>query len=111
MKWMRLALGILLAAGLGEATTYGGPSVAIRRAPRVQFPGVVHEGAASQQPGDIDCSSPAHWDDETMHMLYSTGRPFRSSGPNLFHSSQPSVRTSRNRNGILEVGRKTERRT
>lgn len=101
MKWMRLVLGILLAAGLGEATTYGGHSVVIRSAARVQFPGVVHEGAAPQQPGDIDCSSPVHWDDGTMYMFSSTGHPFRSSGPNLFHSSRPSVRTSRNRNGIL----------
>ena len=38
MKWMRLVLGILLAAGLGEAATYAGPSVMIRSAPRVQFP-------------------------------------------------------------------------
>ena len=39
MKWMRLVLGILLAAGLGEATTYGGHSVVIRGAPLMQFPG------------------------------------------------------------------------
>ena len=39
MRWMRLVLGILLAARVGEAATYAGHSVVIRSAPRVQFPG------------------------------------------------------------------------
>mgnify|MGYP001029575747 CR=1 FL=1 len=104
MKWMRLGLGILLAAGLGGAVAYGGPSAVIRSAPRVQFPGVVHGDADPQQPGDIDCSSPAHWDDGTMYMFYSTGHPFRSSGPNLFHLSWPSQRTTFDNEATWKMG-------
>jgi hypothetical protein len=44
------------------------------------------------KPGDIDCSSPAHWDGDTMYTFYSTGHPFRSSGPDLLNLSRPSQR-------------------
>jgi len=69
-------------------------SIVIRGAARVQFPGAVQPGRDPQEPGDIDCSSPAHWDDGTLYMFYSTGHPFRSSGPDLFHLSRPSQRVT-----------------
>lgn len=66
--------------------------VVLRDAPRVQFPGVVGAGGDPDAPGDIDCSSPAHWDGDILYMFYSTGHPFRSFGPDLFHLSRPSQR-------------------
>ncbi len=76
----------------------------IRSAPRVQFPGVLPTGANPQEPGDIDCSSPAHWDNGTLFMFYSTGHPFRSSGPDLFHLSRPSQRTSFDNEATWKMG-------
>jgi len=66
--------------------------VVLRQAPRLQFPGVVHENTDPNSPGDIDCSSPAHWDGRTLYMFYSTGHPFRCFGPDVFHLSRPSQR-------------------
>lgn len=66
--------------------------VVLRDAPRLQFPGVVHGGADPNLPGDIDCSSPAHWDGGVLYMFYSTGHPFCSFGPDVFHLSRPSQR-------------------
>jgi len=92
-----LVAGSCLAAGEGNR-------VVIRNAPRVQSPGVVPQGANPQEPGDIDCSSPAHWDGGTMYMFYSTGHPFRSQGPDLFHLSRPSVRTSFDNEATWKMG-------
>lgn len=69
-------------------------SVILRDAPHLQFPGVVHGNMDPNKPGDVDCSSPAHWDGDTMYIFYSTGHPFRSSGPDIFHLSRPSQRVS-----------------
>jgi len=66
--------------------------IELRQAPRMQFSGVVHGNMDPNTPGDIDCSSPAHWDGQTLYMFYSTGHPFRSSGPDIFHLSRPSQR-------------------
>jgi hypothetical protein len=66
--------------------------IELRQAPRMQFPGVVHGSNDPNLPGDIDCSSPAHWDGQTLYMFYSTGHPFRSSGPDILHLSRPSQR-------------------
>jgi hypothetical protein len=66
--------------------------VVLRDAPRMQFPGVVGGNMDPNAPGDIDCSSPGHWDGDTLYMFYSTGHPFRSSGPDIFHLSRPSQR-------------------
>ena len=66
--------------------------VVLRQAPRLQFPGVVHGNTDPNSPGDIDCSSPAHWDGQELYMFYSTGHPFRSFGPDIFHLSRPSQR-------------------
>ncbi len=94
MRQVRLMLAMLAIICTGVAAQEKGNRVVVRSAPRIQFPGVVHEGGNPQEPGDIDCSSPAHWDGGTMHMFYSTGHPFRSSGPDMFHLSRPSQRVS-----------------
>lgn len=93
MKSIRMVFTLALAVVIC-GVVHGAGSLAVRVAPRVQFPGVVHEKAEPQEPGDIDCSSPAHWDNGTMYMFYSTGHPFRSSGPDLFHLSRPALRTA-----------------
>ena len=92
MRLVWLAMVILVVASVCRAAESN--RVLVRSAPRVQFPGVVPAGANPQEPGDIDCSSPAHWDNGTLFMFYSTGHPFRSSGPDLSHLSRPSQRTS-----------------
>jgi hypothetical protein len=92
-----LVTGSCLAAGEGNR-------VVIRSAARVQFPGVVQGGANPQEAGDIDCSSPAHWDGGTMYMFYSTGHPFRSQGTDLYHLSRPSVRTSFDNEATWKMG-------
>jgi len=85
-------LAMLLAASTGRSQ--GRNFLMIRPAERVQFPGVVGQGADKNAAGDVDCSSPAHWDGDTMYMFYSTGHPFLSSGPDLFHLNRPSQRVS-----------------
>ena len=103
MRSVQLAFVVLLAVGSCDAAQKSA-SVIVRPAPRVQFPGVVPGGKGPQEPGDIDCSSPAHWDDGTMHMFYSTGHPFRSSGPDLFHLSRPSQRVSFDSEATWKMG-------
>jgi len=94
MKSMQvISTAIVIAATVGAASQAGN-SVVVRPAARVQFPGVVHQGMDPQQPGDIDCSSPAHWDGSTMYMFYSTGHPFRSAGPDVLHLARPSQRVT-----------------
>ena len=57
-----------------------------------------------QESGDIDSSSPAHWAAGTMHVFFSTGHPFRSSGPDLFHLSRPSQRVSFDNEATWKMG-------
>jgi hypothetical protein len=94
MRWMQPIVVVLLLARVIGAGAEGEPQVIVRDAPKVQLPGVVHKGMNPQEPGEIDCSSPAHWDGETMYMFYSAGHPFRSSGPDVFHLSRPAQRVS-----------------
>jgi hypothetical protein len=103
MRSTRLAV-VLVSLGVFVAAAEGGNSAVIRSAARVQFPGVAPEGGNSQEPGDIDCSSPAHWDDGTMYMFYSIGHPFRSQGPDLFHLSRPSQRVSFDNEASWKMG-------
>ncbi len=103
MKRVHAALVIFLAVAVCGAAQKGN-SVVVRSAPRVQFPGVVSKDMNPQEPGDIDCSSPAHWDNGTMYMFYSTGHPFRSSGPDLFRLSRPSQRVSFDNEATWKMG-------
>jgi hypothetical protein len=103
MRLAYLTLVTFLVTGSSLAADEGN-RVVIRSAPRVQFPGVVQGDANPQEAGDIDCSSPAHWDGGTMYMFYSTGHPFRSQGPDLFGLSWPSVRTSFDNEATWKMG-------
>lgn len=80
---------VLVIVCLTSASAY---DIELRPALRMQFPGVVHGDNDPNILGDIDCSSPAHWDSDTLYMFYSTGHPFRSCGPDVFHLSRPSQR-------------------
>ncbi len=51
----------------------GPPSVVLRKAPLMQFPGTV------------DCNSPGHWDGDTFYLFTSSPGPMRSSGRDPFH--------------------------
>ena len=96
---------VVLAAGSSSSARIEGQNlVIIRAAPRVQLPGVIGQGMDKNVAGDVDCSSPAHWDGDTMYMFYSTGHPFRSSGPDLFHLSRPSQRVSFDNEATWKMG-------
>jgi len=88
----------------GGARIQGQNSVIIRAAPKVQFPGVIGQGVDKNTAGDVDCSSPAHWDGDTVYMFYSTGHPFRNSGPDLLHLSRPSQRVSFDNEAVWTMG-------
>jgi hypothetical protein len=92
LKLWLLWLTVFPAAGFGNDPPLAQYSVIVRPAARLQFSGVVHGAVDANTAGDVDCSSPAHWDGDTMYMFYSTGHPFRSSGPDLFQLSRPSKR-------------------
>lgn len=74
--------------------SFAGYSVEVRPAERIQFPGVVVQDGDPKLPGDVDCNSAAHWDGDQLYMFYSTGHPFRSNGPNLYHLNRPSIRVT-----------------
>lgn len=104
MRWIGPALAISLVFGFSAVTARAGDSVVIRSARRAQFPGVAQKDADPQEAGDIDCSSPAHWDGGTMYLFFSTGHPFRSQGPDLFHLSRPSQRATLDNEATWTMG-------
>jgi hypothetical protein len=104
MRWVPLIATVFWAVGAPGVGAEGGHRVVVRSAPRVQLPGVVHEGMNPQEPGEVDCSSPAHWDGGTMYMFYSAGHPFRSSGPDVFHLSRPAQRVSFDNEAMWKMG-------
>jgi hypothetical protein len=69
---LALPLG-LFAAPIADSR----PTATLRPAPLLKMP---HE---------VDCNIPCHWDDDTFCVFNSTGHPFRSSGPDLFHLGPP----------------------
>jgi len=89
-----LCVMVYAVAGLGEDRTPRDFSVETRPAARIQLPGVRHEARDPDAPGEVDCSSPSHWDGDTLYMFCSAGHPFRSSGRDLFHLSRPSQRVA-----------------
>ena len=99
--WLAVFLVIDLA---GCKCPCGQNSVVIKIAPRLQFPGVIGKEMDLNATGDIDCSSPAHWDGDSMYMFYSTGHPFRTSGPDLFHLKRPSQRVSFDNEATWKMG-------
>ena len=103
MQWIsRVCVGVFVTAA--TAVAWADVPVVVRSVSRVQFPGVVAQGANPQEPGDVDCSSPAHWDNGAMCMFYSTGHPFRSSGPDLLHLSRPSQRVTFDNEATWNMG-------
>jgi hypothetical protein len=94
VKFKSLWVSGFLVAGLGAGLLRGQELFIIRPASRLEMPGVVHETTDPKAAGDVDCSSPIHWDGDTMYMFYSTGHPFRSSGSDLLGLSRPSQRVS-----------------
>jgi hypothetical protein len=91
-----VALGLVQVAslfvgvtGLGQtqqnASNEGVPSVVLRKAELVQFPGVV------------DCNSPGHWEGGTFYVFNSAPDPFRSSGSDLSHLGTATVTTYHNK--------------
>src|SRR5207302_10589133 len=59
------------------------PSAIVRPAAVIQFRGA--NSSSPKQPGETDSNSPAHWDHGTLYVFNSTGQPWRSAGPGLFH--------------------------
>jgi predicted O-methyltransferase YrrM len=86
-----MILGFLL---ISPGSVIAGFSAEVRPAPMLSLPGVSAQGADPKLPGDIDCNSAAHWDGDRLFMFFSTGHPFRSTGPDLFHLSRPSARVT-----------------
>ena len=78
--------GVAVAPGIKD-----GPSVRLRPVPAIEFRGA--NSASADAPGDTDCNSPLHWDGETLYLFNSSGHPWRSSGPDLFHLDQTYIRT------------------
>jgi len=61
------------------------PSVIVREAPLLKFPGVKREDGSQA----VDSNSPIHWDGGTLYLFNSDDHPWRSSGPDLFHLGAP----------------------
>ena len=83
--WLGLVLGVAGATG-AQPPGQEVPRVRVGEAPLVQMRGAKSPGP--DQPGDTDCNSPAHWDGGQMYLFNSSGHPWRSSGPDLFHLNQ-----------------------
>ena len=62
------------------------PTVVFRPAPVLQMPGVDNP---DYNPHEIDSNSPAHWDGDTLYVFNSLLRPWRTSGPDLYHLGPP----------------------
>src|SRR5678816_4624426 len=71
-----------------------GPGISIRQAPTLQFRGA--NSPNPQQPGDVDCNSPAHWEGDTLYLFNSSGHPWRLAGPDLFHLNKDYRRVDYN---------------
>jgi hypothetical protein len=73
---------------MGNTLQIGTVSIHIADAPALKFPG--------DQTGGTDCNSPCWWRGGKLHVLNSTGHPFRSSGPDIEHLglSSPILYTS-----------------
>jgi len=83
-------LFILVPVFCAEAAV--GPTAVIREASPMRMPGVPKPD--KEHEGTVDCSSPCHWDGDTMYIFSSEMHPFRSSGPDLMHLNPQSERTA-----------------
>ena len=97
-----LLLG-LLTVNLAACKSLEVPSAVVRDAERLGLPGITRPN--EKLGGYVDCNSPVHWDSDTMYIFSSAGRPYRSSGPDLYHLSRPSHRTTYNNEKGYNGGR------
>jgi hypothetical protein len=81
-----LILLVVMAQGASAAE----PSVVVRDASPMKLPGISNKKLDAY----VDCNSPSHWDGDTMYIFSSAGQPFRAEGPDLFHLSKESQRTT-----------------
>ncbi|UCF43434.1 MAG: hypothetical protein JSV99_00460 [Planctomycetota bacterium] len=98
-----LSLSTILAGCLG----CGRPSVLIRTTERLQFKGVyvlIDPNDPNTATYAVDCSSPAHWDGDTMYIFYAWGHPFRASGPNVSHLSTDTQRVTFDNESTWKMG-------
>lgn len=65
-------------------------SFELREAALVELPGAPWPG--TDRFGATDCNNPVHWHDGLMYVFSSTGHPYRSCGPDLFHLAGPPAR-------------------
>lgn len=54
------------------------PTVTVVPAPPVRMRGAA--SPAPDEPGDVDCNSPAHWDGEALYLINSAGHPWLLAG-------------------------------
>jgi hypothetical protein len=95
LAWVLAASGILTCGCRStEPVAEADPSVLIRPAPTIHFPG--GSRPASGQPGETDSNSPLHWENSTLYVFNSAGHPWRGSGPDLFHFTHEYVRCEYN---------------
>jgi hypothetical protein len=101
--WKRIYLSLVTVAGLSALASLGcrthdshtsQPVVELRPGIRIQFRG--GNSSAPGQPGDTDSNSPLHWAGDTLFLFNSSGHPWRSSGPDLFHLDQSYLRCEYN---------------
>lgn len=81
----RVTMAMMLCAIVSSAAEVsqqerGLPTVILRDAPILRFPGVK---LPDWERPVTDCNSPAHWSGETLYLFNSAGHPSRSFGPNI----------------------------
>lgn len=66
------------------------PTVVLRDAPLVAFPGAGNPKAGDA--GETDSNSPAHWGGDTLYVFNSAGHPWRSAGPDVLRLGSSYLR-------------------
>ncbi len=98
-----LSIATILTGCLG----CGQPSAFIRSADRTEFKGVfvlIKADDPNSATYAVDCSSPAHWDGDTIYVFYSWGHPYLAKGPDIFHLSGTTERVSFDNESSWKMG-------
>lgn len=98
-----LSTAVIAAVCLG----CGQPTVLVRGAERVEFKGVfvlIKPDEPNSATYAVDCSSPAHWDGDTIYVFYSWGHPYRALGPDIFHLSSTTEQVSFDNESSWQMG-------
>ena len=101
MRIIWTAVVFIVCVGCGQ------PSVVIRSAERVEFKGVlvpIVVRDANSTTYAVDCSSPAHWDGDTMYIFYAWGHPYRASGKDIFSLSSTTERVKFDNESTWKMG-------